>query len=99
MEIIINISYEVSPEILKKQKSRFVISNGDIGIGRVGTIGKVSFLNSEQNYCLSGRIAVIKPKLNSKFLFYTLQSRYFQFQIKQKTDSTTVGVLGIMNLR
>jgi len=49
--------------------------------------------------CLSGRIALIKPKDESGYLYYCLNSSYFQFQIKRETDSTTLGVLGIMTLR
>lgn len=96
---IIKIGHEVSEELLEKQRSRFRVTAGDMGIGRVGTIGRVVLLNPTQNYCLSGRIGVIKPKKYSRFLFYSLISNNLQHQIEIKTESTTIGVLRIMDLR
>jgi type I restriction enzyme S subunit len=49
--------------------------------------------------CLSGRLAVLKPKVDSGFLFFSLESPTTKHQITVGTDLTTMGVLGLNKLK
>nr|WP_240761645.1 restriction endonuclease subunit S [Nitrosococcus wardiae] len=88
----------MAEEVFLEQNRRFQIENGDLAIGRVASVGKVVQLR-KQKICLSGRLAVLKPQIDSMFLFYSLSAPYVVGQISVGTDLTTLGVLGLNKLK
>ena len=95
---VVKVSHRVGRDVLADQNARFQIEDGDLAIGRVASVGKVVRLRPG-DICLSGRLAVLKPKIGSDFLFYCLGSRSTQHQITVGTDLTTMGVLGLNKLK
>lgn len=95
---VVKVSHRIGRDILADQNARFRIEDGDLAIGRVASVGKVVRLRPSE-ICLSGRLAVLKPKIGSDFLFYCLGSRSTQDQIAVGTDLTTMGVLGLNKLK
>lgn len=51
---------------------------GDIIITRVGSFGRMSYINDDVKFCLGQNISIIHPKINSHFLYYYLRSPYAQ---------------------
>jgi len=89
----------VSETALKEQESRFKIELGDLAFARVATLGKIIHLRNDFRYCLSPTMAVLKPKINSLYLSYTLEAQYFQEQLIIVSTGSTRYAVGIMTLR
>jgi len=62
---------------------------GDLVISRVGSYGVVSYVDSDDKFCLGQNTALIVPKINSRFLYYQLVSPL----IKQQIDFMVVGAV------
>jgi len=68
----------VSFEDLKHQNKKYVPQKGDIIITRVGSFGRLSYIDTTEPFCLGQNISIICPKVDSKFLYYYLKSPYAQ---------------------
>ena len=60
------------------QNRKYIPKMGDIIITRVGSFGMLSYVNSNQKFCLGQNVAIISPKKYGKFIYYYLQSPYVQ---------------------
>lgn len=89
----------VPEESLREQQARFRIQKGDIGIGRVGTLGKLIRLKKNDDYCISPTLAIIKPRVYPDYLFHILSSEYFQEQLKVASTGSTRRAVGMQTLR
>ena len=56
---------------------------GDLVISRVGSYGNVSYVSSEEKFCLGQNTALIIPKDKNRFLYYALISPQVKDQIEQ----------------
>ncbi len=56
---------------------------GDLVISRVGSYGNVSYVSTEEKFCLGQNTALIIPKEKNRFLYYTLISPQVKYQIEQ----------------
>ncbi len=65
-------------EDLKHQNKKYVPQKGDIIITRVGSFGRLSYIDTTEPFCLGQNISIICPKVDSKFLYYYLKSPYAQ---------------------
>lgn len=92
---------KVSFKIVKEQRSRFVIEPGDLGFGRVATIGKIIKFNHTNNFfCVSPTMAILKPiGINKSFAFHFLNSYIMKFQVQNLLTGSTRSSLGIELLR
>jgi type I restriction enzyme S subunit len=91
----------VDIKIFKDHNARYEIKRGDIGFGRVASIGKVIQLREDLlPYAVSPTLAVIKPKgINPYYLIQFLKSFQLQEQIGSLLTGTTRSSLGIELLR
>ncbi len=93
---------KVSENILNEHLNRYTLRDGDFIFGKIGTIGRPIIIPSIQNYTLSANVILIKPRLdvvNSKFLFYYLDSPVLLQLIKADTKSTSQPAYGIKKMR
>jgi type I restriction enzyme S subunit len=95
---VVRQGHTVGRDVLDEQNARFIIEKGDLAIGRVASVGKVARLRPG-DICLSGRLAVLKPQIDSDFLFFSLESTSTKHQVTVGTDLTTMGVLGLNKLK
>jgi type I restriction enzyme S subunit len=79
------VSDEIYTEFSKGRDPRI----GDLVISRVGSYGNVSYVATEDKFCLGQNTAMIVPKVNSRFLYYQLTSPL----IKQQIDTMVVGAV------
>ncbi|MCD1244964.1 restriction endonuclease subunit S [Vibrio cholerae] len=62
---------------------------GDLIISRVGSYGNVSFVSSNDKFCLGQNTALIIPEDKNRFLYYALTSP----QLKRQIDDMAVGAV------
>jgi type I restriction enzyme, S subunit len=91
----------VSDNIFDEHQFRYQITEGDIGFGRVASIGKVVRLRTDLlPYVVSPTLAIIKPnKIDSNYLVEFLKSIELEKQISSLLTGTTRSSLGIELLR
>lgn len=85
----------------KEHRNRYEVTDGDLGFGRVASIGKVIRLRTDSlPYAISPTLAVIKPlKIHNNYLQYFLQGSQLNEQIGALLTGTTRSSLGIALLR
>jgi type I restriction enzyme S subunit len=91
----------VDAKVFEDHNARYEIKRGDIGFGRVASIGKVIRLREDLlPYVISPTLALIKPKgINPDYLIQFLKSFQLQEQIGSLLTGTTRSSLGIELLR
>lgn len=97
-DICISTCRKVIWSALEKQERRFTVRSGDIIYGKIGTIGQPKLL-PEGRYALTANVFLIQPKRGSSFLFYSIDSRQFEKQILEVTNTTSQPALGIETVR
>lgn len=91
----------VGENVFLKQNKSFQLMTGDIIFGKIGTIGKPTLLPQYNNfkYTLSANVILIKPKINSDFIYYSLLSHYIENQILLSIHSTSQPAFGMKKIR
>ena len=93
---------KVGESVVLEQESNMLFDDRYIGLGKVGTVGKVVWVKSKPfRYALSATMVLIKPtsKINKNFLYYIFKSPNFQGQISRFMTGTTRPTIGILTLR
>ena len=72
---------------------------GDLIISRVGSYGVVSYVNSNEKFCLGQNTAFIIPKINSRFLYYQLISPFVKWQIEQFVVGAVQKTISLKSIR
>ncbi|UJP65170.1 restriction endonuclease subunit S [Mongoliitalea daihaiensis] len=93
----------VSSKVLEEHIKRYELKEGDLGFGKIGTLGKPFQLPifKERTYTLSANIILIQPKsnYNPKFLFYYLDSPIINKLLKEGAKATSQPAFGIKKAR
>jgi type I restriction enzyme, S subunit len=91
----------VSSRTINLHRARYQVEPGDIGFGRVATVGKViRFGKYPFDFALSPTMAFIKPtRADAGFLLHSLRSNAVRQQIAKLLTGTTRSSLGIELLR
>lgn len=71
---------------------------GDLIFSRVGSYGNISYVKTEENFCLGQNVALIHPKINSKFLYYYLISKQAKYQIESMVVGSTQKTVSLKNI-
>lgn len=93
---------KVNVKVLQEQKTKYQIHNGDMMIGKIGTIGYPVFLPTYETYTLSANVILIQPnksKVQPCFLKYSLESPYVESQFDKAKHSTSQSAFGILKIR
>lgn len=70
------------------ENERTQIDVGDVLLTIVATIGRVAVVSTKQPFALQRSVATIKPKINSLYLSYYLESPYIQTFMKNNAKGT-----------
>jgi type I restriction enzyme S subunit len=71
------------------ENNRTKLEQGDVLLTIVGTIGRTAIIKDfKQKFTLQRSVAVIKPKIPSKYLVYAIQSPDFQKQLVDNSKGT-----------
>lgn len=91
----------IDESVYNEHRKRYEVADGDLGFGRVASIGKVIRLRTDNlPYAVSPTLAIIKPRqMDSTYLQYFLQGPQLNEQIGALLTGTTRSSLGIALLR
>lgn len=100
-EINIDSARKVRHSVIAEHRARYKIEPGDIGYGRVATVGKViRFGLYNFDFALSPTMALVKPHgIDASFLVQYLQSEEPNKAVSRLLTGTTRSSLGIQLLR
>ena len=78
---------------------RYTANIGDIVFSRVGSYGISSYVDSDESFCLGQNTVMIIPKINSKFLYYFLNSETAKSQLKEKVSGVTQPTVSLKSIK
>jgi len=90
------ISLEDHTEFSKKCKPR----RGDILFGKAASVGMVALVETDLEMNIWSPLALIRVagKMHERFVFYALQTRYIERQIKLMTNASSQGNIGMSDI-
>ncbi len=91
----LKVTHKVYDEFTKKYQPKV----GDLLMTRVGSYGACSYINTEEKFCLGQNTVVIKPKIDSEFLYYCLIASNVKNQIKSFVTGSTQKTISLKNIR
>ena len=72
---------------------------GDIVFSRVGSYGISSFVNANDLFCLGQNTALIRPKINPRYIYSALQSSLLRQQIESAVVGSTQKTISLKSIR
>jgi len=90
---------KVDESTFNKHNKNHVPQKGDIIITRVGSYGLLGYVDTDIKFCLGQNIAIIHPKINSKFLYYYLLSPYIQSIIHGNIGGSAYKSISLADIR
>ena len=91
--------FKVEESTFQKHNKNHAPQKGDIIITRVGSFGLLGYVDSDKKFCLGQNIAIIHPKINSKFLYYYLLSPYIQSIIHGNIGGSAYKSISLADIR
>ncbi len=82
-------------EFSKKHKAKI----GDIVFSRVGSYGRSSIVNTEEEFCLGQNTVFLVPSINSYYFYYFLNSPSAKDQIDKLVDGTTQPTISLKSIK
>lgn len=93
-------AFRVSKEIYDAFTRNYKPKRNDIVMSRVGTYFVTSFVNTDDIFCMGQNTLVIHPLIDSRYLYYMLNSRFVTDQIDEKLVGTSgQRTLSLKNIR
>jgi type I restriction enzyme, S subunit len=89
----------VSETTYQQFTKKYTPQKGDIVFGRVGTYGVSSLVNSNERFCLGQNTAIIVPKINERYLYYSLQSPFVKDQIEKAVGGSTQKTISLESIK
>jgi type I restriction enzyme S subunit len=80
LERTLRVTKEIYEEFTRNHKPR----RNDIVMSRVGTYFVTSFVETDEQFCLGQNTVVICPSIDSRFVYYALNSRFVTRQIEEE---------------
>lgn len=80
LERTLRVTKEVYEEFTRNHKPR----RNDILMSRVGTYFVTSFVETDEPFCIGQNTVVICPSINSRFVYYSLHSKFVTRQIQEE---------------
>ncbi len=93
---------KVSVDVLDEHKGRYTLNKGDFVFGKIGTLGKATFLPVDRDYTLSANVILIQPLVSRVlpvFLMYFLSSPATMDEVAKQSNSTSQAAFGIKKMR
>jgi len=91
----VKVSDAIYEEFTQKHKPTF----GDIIISRVGTYGNFSYVAQNEKFCLGQNTAVIVPKIERKFLYYSLLAPLARQFLEAVVTGSTQKTISLKNIK
>ena len=78
----------ITPQEWVEENARTNIEVGDVLLTIVATIGRTAVVTNDERFALQRSVAVLKPKINSKYLAYYLDSPFVQSFMTENAKGT-----------
>jgi type I restriction enzyme S subunit len=88
----------VDDETYREFTRRYKPRKGDIVFSRVGSYGNTSYVGDDHFFCLGQNTAIISPKLDSRYVYYCLQSPFVKTQIEEMAVGSTQKTISIKSI-
>jgi type I restriction enzyme S subunit len=88
------VAEDVYEDFTRREKPQ----RGDIVFSRVGTYGVSSFVNTSTPFCLGQNTALIRPRINSRYVYHCLQSPEVKHQIEQTVVGSTQKTISLKSI-
>ena len=89
----------VNTETMNEHNKNHIPKIGDTIITRVGSYGMVSYINTNEKFCLGQNIAIISPKENPEFLYYYMKSPYIQSIISRNSGGSSYKCISLEEIK
>jgi type I restriction enzyme S subunit len=92
-------TFRVTAQVFKEFTKKYEPKKGDILMTRVGSYGTCSYVDTDEQFCLGQNTVVIKPKINTEFLYYSLIASNIKGQIESFVTGSTQKTISLKNIR
>ena len=89
---------KVSKKVYEEFTKNHIPKKNDIVMGRVGTYGVVSYVDTDIPFCLGQNTVVINSSIN-QFIFHALNSKLVQNQIEERVGGSTQKTISLKDIR
>ena len=89
----------VSPETYDEFTKKHRPKQGDIVVSRVGTYGVFAYVATKDKFCLGQNTAIIIPRINEKFLYYSLISAGTKEYLSRIVTGSTQKTISLKNIK
>ena len=90
---------KVNEDIFLMFTNNYIPKRNDIVLSRVGSYGVSSFVNQDEPFCMGQNTVVIVPKLNNKYIYFSLNSNAVKNQIENESFGTGYKSLSLKNIK
>lgn len=90
---------KVSSSVYEEFTKKYSPSIGDIVISRVGTYGNFSYVAQRQHFCLGQNTAIIHPRIENKFLYYSLLAPSTKQFLESVVTGSTQKTVSLKNIK
>ena len=92
-------TFKVTEDVYKEFSRKYKPRRGDIVFSRVGTYGVASYINSDEPFCLGQNTVFIVPKIDNRFLYYSLTAPVTKNQIEQLAVGSTQKTISLKSIK
>lgn len=89
----------VPEEVYKEFTSNYIPKKGDLVLSRVGSYGVVSYVATEEKFCMGQNTVVINCDLDSKYVYFALNSDLVKNQIENQVAGSGYKSLSLKSIR
>lgn len=97
--LLLNSTLTVSKEVFSEFSAKHMPRKGDIVFSRVGSYGISSRVVDDTPFCLGQNTVFIIPKINSDFLYYSLNSPNVKSFIEASATGSTQRTISLRSIR
>lgn len=92
-------TFKVTQNVYEEFTKKYQPQRDDILMTRVGSYGSCAYVNTDDKFCLGQNTVVIKPKIDSEFLYYCLIASNVKNQIESCVTGSTQKTISLKNIR
>ena len=97
--LALNKAQKVTEEVFEKFTSKYRPQQNDVVMSRVGSYGIVSYVNTNEPFCMGQNTVVIHPSIDSEYLFYYLNCKKVKDIIEGEVAGSGYKSLSLKSIR
>lgn len=97
--LILDKTQKVTEDVFEEFTAKYRPQRNDIVLSRVGSYGVISYVGTDEPFCMGQNTVVLKPNINSLYLFYYLNHEQVQSQIENEVSGSGYKSLSLKSIR